>query len=110
MGKDVFNRREKRKYFRIIYLPWERPFLQLKNERFKVIDISKNGLKFLNNAGLPLPAHIDGTIKFTDGEILRVSGRIEWELNDYSGVYLHSDIPMARIQKEKARIKSQING
>jgi len=58
MGKII----ERRQYFRLAYGDRKKPMLRIGGDEFQILDISQNGLKFLNTMPIELPKSIKGKI------------------------------------------------
>ena len=94
--------RERRKYFRIVYQTGKRPILKIKSQQFQIIDISRNGLRLLDESGFEKD---DDPIKFRaiflDGESFDLEGYVVWQKRDEFGLKLKTFFPTGRIEREK---------
>jgi hypothetical protein len=103
---------DQREAFRIGYPPDDRPFLQLANHHHEtpqmatlaVLDLSEYGLRFRNDAQLPLSTVVTGDLAFSDGVVLPVSGRIVRQHADEISLKLSTPIPYNRIINEQRRL------
>jgi len=92
---------DSREYFRLVYLPGERPALKIGKHEFKVLDISQGGLRFLNDKKIRLKDWANGKLTLSCGEQLKVAGRVEWEHDSEFGLLLRDSLPAAIIEKER---------
>jgi hypothetical protein len=100
------NGLERRSCFRVVYTPKKRPWLKVANERFQVADISQRGLRFINDRNIDLDRTIRGTITFSDGEAVTITGNIEWKKADGISLLLEDLIPHTTISKEHSHTLS----
>ncbi len=100
---------ERRKSLRIMYLNIEKPIFKMGKYKFKVIDISQRGIKFINNKEEILPEYIGGKLTFLYGGSIAIEGSVIWEQDDDFGIYLKNVIPVSMIQKEELYIQKQLS-
>ncbi len=100
---------ERRKDSRTEYLNIEGPRLKIGKHKFKVLDISQKGLKFLNDKEVNLSEYISGKLTFLCGESIDIEGSLIWEQDDDFGLYLKNHIPSDIIQKEELYIQEQLS-
>lgn len=104
MERPGYRGPERRDHFRIIYSRNRRPFLQVKDQRFEVVDISESGLKALNRSGRRLDSDwIHLTAVFLGGQRMDLIGRIVWSRGEEFGLRLRSFFPSTFLEKEKSR-------
>ena len=100
MEKDKYNGIERRSYFRVTYDPSERPLLQIDDKEFDVMDISEEGIRFVNQYDIQLNKQISGKLKLLNNDLLEITGSIEWVEGNQVGVCLKQPIPTAVIMRE----------
>ena len=101
--KRRYDGPEKRSHFRVIYPPSQRPWLVVNDSAFEVADISQRGLRFLNRHDIRFEPPIEGTVRFTDGESVEVTGQIGWKKADAVSLLLAQSLPPDIIRKEWGR-------
>ena len=101
MEDQSFEGPEKRKFFRVKYIPSAGPTIRIGNHDFEVVDISERGLQFLNDKNVKFAEWIRGTLTFSDREALVIEGRIIWRGGAKIGLKLVTPIPYVRILKEQ---------
>jgi len=101
----VYESTEKREYSRIKYLIIDKPKLKIGKRKYKVLDISQRGLRFLNNEKVILPEYIHGKLTLLCGESFLVEGSLIWEQDDEFALYLKNIIQPTVIQKEKSYVQ-----
>lgn len=97
----IMEFQDNREYFRLIYLPEERPVLKIGKHEFKVLDISQGGLRFLKDKKIRLRDWTRAKLILSCGEQLNVAGRVEWEHGDEFGLLLRNPLPATIIEKER---------
>jgi hypothetical protein len=100
MEKSQYKGPERRCYNRIKYNPKERAKLQIDTYTFEVIDISENGLRFINDKKIALEQSIQGKLTFLNGESINIVGSVKWEKNKDFGIQFNILIPSNMIIKE----------
>ncbi len=102
------NQPNLRECYRIIYEPEQTPHLTIRYQpgsnveyEFKVLDISENGIKFLNDKNLNLQEKIKGELSFPDGETFQINGDIIRKQNAQVILNLKSPIPYYKIIREQ---------
>lgn len=96
---------EKRSFFRVVYRrPGARPRLQVSGDNFPVADISQSGVRFINDRHIFLDHTIEGTIVFSDGETVHITGEVEWKKNDEISLLLKELISHTTISKERHHV------
>ena len=88
MDKEKYDGSERRQYFRhkLIYSPEKRLTFEIQKHSYEVIDISQEGLRFVDDGHLIVEDHVDGILKFSDGEIRKIEGTIIWRSNNEIGI------------------------
>lgn len=103
---------QRREYFRVEYPIVERPVFSITTGKFDVIDVSEFGVRFnVSVAHDFVPGQmIAGKIRFGDGRAYDCMGEVV-RVDDYSvSMYLHTPIPMLRIQKETVHLMMSYYG
>lgn len=98
-GKDKYDGPERRKFARLKYPPSHRPKLKIKDYELEVIDISEEGLKFLNYMQKKFGKKIYGTVVLLSGKSIEVTGKIVWQSENELGL-LAASIPRSTIIEE----------
>ena len=107
--KIKYEGTEGRRYPRAEYLNIERPRLKIQKHQFEVLDISKIGLKFLNDKEVNLSEYISGELTFLCGESIAIEGSLIWEQDDDFGLNFNNLIPSDIIQKEELYIQELLS-
>jgi len=96
---------ERRKFVRLEYAPGTRPVLQVDDRKLEILTISEKGMKILNTRRQEFGEMISGTVIFSSGHTLSVTGRIVWQHKEELGLFI-SVIPQSIILAEvKALLK-----
>jgi hypothetical protein len=103
------NRRD---CYRIAYAPHERPVLRIESpslaltgeNEFEVLDISEQGIRFLNDQNVYFSQAVQGDLIFVDGEAVAIEGTIVREKGSQLSLKLSSAIPFKSVIKEQRRI------
>jgi hypothetical protein len=95
------NDRDKREYYRLIYLEDERPSIKIGRYKFKVMDISQGGLRFLNTKHVKLAENVKGRLSLSCGDHIEMEGLIEWDQDDEFGLLLKEPLTAAILEKER---------
>jgi hypothetical protein len=91
---------ERRSSLRVIYPPGTGPHLQVADQSFPVADISQRGLRLINDRDVRMARPVRGTLTFSDGQKVDISGTIEWQKAEKISLLLEERIPLAIISKE----------
>ena len=93
------KRPERRRYIRYQYPLAQRPLLEIAGWLFTVLDICEHGLRIQTSkdGALVLGAAVDMVIRFSDREVLELSGTIVRMQGPYASIFLSKAIPQARI-------------
>ncbi len=92
---------ERRTYHRVTYPPEKSLELKIGSYTFKVVDISRKGIRFLNPERIKIAEWIGATITLQDGSALAVEGKIIWTDDHLLGVQLLNPIPYNTILDEQ---------
>lgn len=94
---------ERREHFRVKYPSDCRPTLKLKGKEYGVIDISERGIRFEAGDTGPFKKGelVDITIKFIDGEVLELCGKIARLEPEPVALRLLNAIPLKKIRAEE---------
>ena len=103
------NRRD---HYRIAYDALQRPLLRIEapsleltgENEFQVLDISEQGLCFLNDQNVHFGNTVQGELEFADGETVPIEGHIVRETGAQLSLKLASPIPFKAVIKEQRRI------
>lgn len=104
----------RRKTYRIIYPNYKRPILfveradnQTKRRlEYPVLDLSQNGLCFLDDGSLGAIHALEGRIQFQNGETISIHGSVLRNHKDQVSVELDHDIGWSVILDEQRRLLS----
>lgn len=113
-GRSTVLWPNRRKTYRIIYPAYERPKLfveradnQAKRQlEYPVLDLSQNGLCFLDDGSLGAMHSIEGRILLKDGETIRINGKVLRNQNGHISVQLFRGIDWSTILNEQRRLLS----
>ena len=108
-NKNKYEGTERREYPREVYLNIEKPRLKIGKHNFEVLDISRIGLRFINDEEIIFPDFISGEFTFLFGETIAIEGLVVWEQDDDFGLYLKNSIPSDILQKEELYIRKQLS-
>ena len=98
-GKSIYDGPEKREFVRLIYPPGKRPRLKIREHSFEIINISEKGMKLLNHMQRKLGKKIAGTIIFSNGNSMDITGKIAWKHDKEIGL-LTTRIPQSILIEE----------
>jgi len=90
---------ERRSSLRVIYSPATRPRLQVEGHTFAVADLSQHGLRLIND-GIHMTRPVRGTLTFSDGQTVDISGTVGWQEANETSLLLEELIPLTTISKE----------
>jgi hypothetical protein len=85
-GKKQYDGSERRSFARLVYPPNKRPILKIRDNELEIINISEEGLKFLNFMQREFGEKISGTVIFSNGKSIDVIGKIIWEHGNEFGM------------------------
>lgn len=93
---------QRREYFRVEFPVGYRPRLIIMNQSYDVLDVSESGIRFLagEDAGFIVGTHINGIVRFSDGEELECRGTVIRTEPGAVAVRHEVSIPLARIRAE----------
>ena len=100
---------EKRDFVRLVYPPDKRPVLTVDGHSFEVINISRNGLKFLNHMGRSFGTQIIGKVTFPNRGSIKINGRIKWEGGGEIGLFTTNIPPFIIKQEIRSFIRKEAN-
>jgi len=94
---------ERRRFYRLRYPASVRPYMQYRQWKFPVAEISEQGLRFkiIEEALDHLVLHIKAKVFFNDGESLDIEGRILRIEDDEIILQLSVGIPLKRMISEQ---------
>ena len=90
---------EKRKHARLVYPAAMRPVLEVSGGKMEVLNISEKGMKILNFQEDSLARNIHGTVRFSSGMTIDVTGKLVWQHKKEVGM-LVTRIPRSVILDE----------
>lgn len=107
-------RPNRRDHYRIVYQRSQRPLLRIEapslaltgEHEFQVLDISEQGLCFLNDQNVHFSETVQGELIFDDGERVAIEGTIVREASAQISLKLSEAIPFKSVVKEQRRIIS----
>jgi hypothetical protein len=99
---------ERRQYFRVAYGDRQKPILKIGPDEFPILDISQNGLKFLNSRHIDLPKSIKGTIFFINGKHIEIDGFVKRKKENYFGLFIENLIPAFFLEDEIVAITNSV--
>ena len=85
---------EKRKHPRKIYPEDQRPLLKIGIQEFEVVDISKEGIRFINDKTLHSKGWINGTVVFPDLKSVDIDGIVVRQKDGDMGIHLVSALEL----------------
>ena len=88
MDKKKYDGFERRQYFRhkLIYSPEKNLTFEIQAHPYEVIDISQEGLRFVDDGHLTATDHVNGILKFSDDDIRKIEGTIIWRSGNEIGI------------------------
>ncbi|MFH2218497.1 MAG: PilZ domain-containing protein [Pseudomonadota bacterium] len=98
-GKEKYEGSERRKHARLVYPPERRPRLKVREHEMEVIEISEEGMRFLNYPQKKVGEKIAGTVMLISGKSQEVVGKIVWHYEKELGL-LMTRIPRDLIMEE----------
>ena len=84
MKKDF----ERRSFIRKEYKSKEKPTLKIGKIEFEVVDISENGIRFINNKKINVEGWISGTLKLLDNRSIEIDGIVVRRRDAEIGMHL----------------------
>ena len=99
--KQIDRIKDKREFYRLIYLDEERPTLKIGRNAFRVMDISQGGLRFLNPKNVKLADWVQGKLSLTCGDLIKLEGRIDWVQDDEFGLQLKDPLTATIMERER---------
>ena len=98
-GENKYKGVEKRKSIRVVYPPNKRPRLKIRDHLLEVINISEKGMKVLNYKQQEFGKKVSGTVAFSNGESIDITGKIVWKHGKEIGLFT-TPIPRSVIMEE----------
>lgn len=106
----------RRKSYRIIYPEFICPMLIIETAdnmpkrhlEYPVIDLSQDGICFLNDGSLGSVGQLSGHIRFHNGETLNIAGRLLRCKDNYISVQFNHSIAWSVIMKEQRRLMTYL--
>ena len=90
---------EKREFMRLAYPSDRRPTLKVQEHELEVLDISEQGIKILDDKQIELNESISGSVVFSSGISLELTGKIKWQHENKLGLFV-TPIPRSIILDE----------
>jgi hypothetical protein len=114
--KSTISWPNRRKNYRIIYPNFIRPTLVVERAdnfakrqlEYPVVDLSQEGICFLDDGSLGTIDIFSGHIRFNHGDKLTVSGKVLRRKENHVSVQLHHAIDWSMILKEQRRLMSYL--
>lgn len=95
-------------FFRLVYPEVDRPVLQIGKRLCEIVDLSEEGVKFVQPAGFSpaLETLLNGIVKFYNGETVSISGKVLRydEKKGHCVLHLHEGLPFAKMIEEQRRL------
>ena len=85
---NAFAGTEKRKHGRKVFPEDQRPLLKIGIQEFEVVDISKKGIRFVNNQNIASNGWINGTVVFPNHESVDIDGIVVRQKDGDMGIHL----------------------
>jgi hypothetical protein len=85
--KTTYDSPVKRGSASIIYPPDERPVLKIQEHALEVVNISEEGMKFLNLRQIKFGKRGSGTVILSNGKSMDIAGKIVWEPGKEVGLF-----------------------
>lgn len=100
------RRAERRTYFRLSYPPADRPILLLYDEEYEITELSENTFTFRKKGelGLGNEPWMLASIRFHDGEEVRIEGVVIREEEAKAVVRVRGGISFQRMMKEQRHL------
>lgn len=88
MDKKTYDGIERRQYFRhkLIHSPEKRLTFEIQRHAYEVIDISQEGLRFVDDGDYTGSDHVEGILKFSDDDTRKIEGTIIWRSGSEIGI------------------------
>ena len=110
--EDVDGDINRRDFYRIVYEPEERPILKVENsdfhfekeQRFDVLDISEQGIRFALEGTTRLEDRIEGELIFPSGRLVKIEGEAVRKKENEMVLLLTTPISYEFIVREQRRI------
>ena len=98
MDKKTYDGIERRKYFRhnLIYSPGNSLTFEIQRHLYKVIDISQEGLRFIDDGDFTGSDLVEGILKFSDDDTRKIEGTIIWRSDNEIGIKFKTLQPLWR--------------
>jgi hypothetical protein len=103
---------ERRRAPRVYHVPKDRPYLQIDETEYEVMNISERGLRFANPQTTRFQRWIRGDLFFSDGNRLEIDGIVVRNHDHHISLQLLTTIPISVVEKESQhqmdRLRQQI--
>ena len=80
--------KERREFIRLVYPPHTRPVFKVKERELEVLDISEKGMKILNSRQIKFGKNVYGTLYFSSGKTINLTGKIVWQHETELGLFM----------------------
>jgi len=106
------NDTQRRRFYRLRYPAKERPTAKLMGKKFSVCEISEQGIRILFDDILAFSpgAHVNGVIRFHDGEVVSLEGYALRLDRDELVIQLIAGPSLKRMTKEQLYIRKHYPG
>ena len=93
---------QRREHFRVTYPLKYRPTVLLGGKAYGVIDISERGIRFggARSGAFVVGQPVDCTIRFVDGDVLDLHGKIVRVAGATAAIHLTDSIPLKKVRSE----------
>ncbi|HSH68646.1 MAG TPA: hypothetical protein VK997_01925 [Deferrisomatales bacterium] len=101
-----------RQTFRIVYPEGEQPRLLMgrgagQPRSFQVVDLSEEGLRLSDTAGLVEDGEVAGELEFSDGRRAQVAGTVVRRAGDHVCLHLTGTVPPNLVVEEQLRLRKR---
>jgi hypothetical protein len=111
----VLNRPNRRQSYRVAYPKQLRPVVLIDKSggpimrqlEFPVVDLSEQGICFLDDGSLGSTKEIEGVIRFHGGQLHQIAGRIVRGTENCVCIQLHGGLPWKTVLQEQQNLISQ---
>ena len=96
---------ERRRSPRVYHVLNDRPYLQIDDANYDVVNISQRGLRFANPQNTSFQRWIRGDLFFSDGNRLEIDGIVVRSHDHHVSLQLITTIPVSVVEKESQHHK-----
>ena len=105
-ARKPYDESNQREFFRIEYKAKDMPTAEIKGKKYKITDISPNGVGLFSSNGFEKNQSLDGKINLHilelnfHGRIVRID-----EATNITGIEIYPELPLGELYKERAFLK-----